>query len=593
MKTKVKSNFIIAGCSAFILGLFAPLDFLYSNLDDLWMDIYNVIDGVLLVTGILFMVLFIILAVESILSYKLRFDDIAIKILISYMTIAFYIQGNYIRIPYGALNGNPIVWNDYLAEDITSICAWLGMLLLVLLAIWRLGREKTIRYLIRCLAAISAVALFTLLVEYGILGGMRNKTEKMATTQNMWTYSEEKNVNILLLDYFDSRLLTELLQEDDEVSDILSDFEGFTFFRDTLGCYNLTDYSIPTILTGGLYLGQSTYGEYVNKAYDESALMQKLRGEKWNTNFYTTVTLPQGKTAKDIDNIAPMHLKPKYKAKFIIDFYGMICFRYFPTPLKRYFYDCYFEVGANRAADVDNRTNSDYKLIEAYNWDNIVWYNGCVGEYDKVERKTFHFYHLKGVHPPRQYDSDFRFTANPDEISLHEGAKLNLIIAREWINRLKEEGVYDNSVLIIMADHGSWEYEDGHHLSQTPLLMIKGYSEKHDFMINDGIPVSYIDMSEAITELMDGKKAVDCFDNMLRRCKLMDREYKHVQGIEEFVISLNDAAEPRWTGRYRPFFFIYLMNEMGTDSVGGPFYEGFTEYPAYEADYMIQTGNVY
>ena len=53
----------------------------------------------------------------------------------------------------------------------------------------------------------------------------------------------------------------------------------------------------------------------------------------------------------------------------------------------------------------------------------------------------------------------------------------------------------------------------------------------------------------------------------------------------------DDNIEP--VGRIRSFYFTYLMNEMGIDSVGGPFYEGVTEYPAYEPDYMIRTGNIY
>ena len=60
---------------------------------------------------------------------------------------------------------------------------------------------------------------------------------------------------------------------------MMTEFEGFTFYRDTLGCYNLTDYSIPTILTGEMYFGDKKYGEYIEKAYSNSKLFNRLSQE--------------------------------------------------------------------------------------------------------------------------------------------------------------------------------------------------------------------------------------------------------------------------------------------------------------------------
>ena len=579
-------NLVISLSFAFVFGVFAPLDFLYSNLNDIWLDFSNIIWGIMIVSACMFLAMFCFLSVIDILPNGKMWVK-WIKVLIFCVFCAIYIQGNFVRIPYGALDGTPIVWNEYILENITDTIAMCGIFTVIIIAYAKLEWNRFIKYAGRIMLAIMAITIFTLFIEYVVLDGFRDKTYKMSTTKNEWVYSSNRNVNILLLDYFDSRLLTELLRDDADTREMINDFEGFTFYRDTLGCYNLTDYSIPTILTGQLYFGDKRYGEYIENAYKESALFNRLSEEGWDTNIYTTITLPQNEAADYFSNLQVMHLKAIYDKKLIRDYYGMVCFRYMPNIFKRYFYKYYFEVGANK--EIDGQDNTE-DTVFAYNLDNGIWNNECMKEYTIVDENVFHFYHLNGVHPPRQYHSDLSFTSYPDEVGLLEGAKLSMVIAHNWINRLKECGIYDNSVIIIMADHGSWEYEDDHHISQTPLLLIKGYDEQHEFRINQSIPVSYLDIQSALMNLMDGEDSINCFNDVMNRYGISDKkdEYYCVDELDTIV-----QGEATTVGRARVFYFTYLMNEMGYDSVGGPFFEGYTDYPAYEPNYMKRTGYVY
>ena len=573
---------------AFVLCFFAPLDFLYSNKNDLWLDAYNIISCVALITIITFLSMFVVgFLLEMIPKIGDKLQGIFFYVVIVVL-ISTYIQGNFIPIPYGAIDGSFIEWDAYKWENATSIVMWAGISLIMLIVYGRFGRIKFIKLSKTISLLICAIAVFTLVIEYGVGDGKEKKISQMSSTKNERLYSRDRNINILLLDYFDSRLFTEKL-EDEDVLRWLDEYDGFTFYRDTMGCYNLTDYAIPSILTGELYYGDITYGEYAEKAYLDSALFNRLTEEGWNTNIYTSITLPQGKASGFFDNVSLMRLKPIYESKLYKDYYTIVGFRYAPTPLKRYFYNAFFEVGANRMAEYEDRSQQQDDLIGAYDWDNILWINEMQHDFELTDDKVFHFYHVHGVHPPRQYDSDFNFTTDPNKVDLEEGAKFNLRIVRTWIERMKEEGVYDNSVLIVMADHGSWEYEDGHYLSQTPLLLIKGYDEHHELQISD-MPISHTDMQGAFQRLMNGEKGVNVFSDILTDYGL-STGYTKTYTIEEFK-NRKDAS-PERVGRVRSFYFTYLMNEMGTDSVGGPFYEGVTEYPAYEPDYMIRTGNIF
>ena len=45
----------------------------------------------------------------------------------------------------------------------------------------------------------------------------------------------------------------------------------------------------------------------------------------------------------------------------------------------------------------------------------------------------------------------------------------------------------------------------------NPLLMIKGYNEKHPYTVSQA-PLSYADLPEAYQRLLDHREAEDCFD---------------------------------------------------------------------------------
>ena len=63
----------------------------------------------------------------------------------------------------------------------------------------------------------------------------------------------------------------------------------------------------------------------------------------------------------------------------------------------------------------------------------------------------------------------------------------------KYLNRIKESGQYDNSIIIILADHGNNGYDPIGR--QNPILYIKGFDELHSEMIISDKKVSYEDLN--------------------------------------------------------------------------------------------------
>ena len=99
-------------------------------------------------------------------------------------------------------------------------------------------------------------------------------------------------------------------------------------------------------------------------------------------------------------------------------------------------------------------------------------------------QKRFIFYHLKGIH---------------DDPTLADGYLRSTAL---FLDLLREKGVYDNSYIVFLGDHGIHEIEEYHH---NPFLMIKKPGQKFEQMkendeivlIQDIAPTILYDMNLA------------------------------------------------------------------------------------------------
>ena len=108
----------------------------------------------------------------------------------------------------------------------------------------------------------------------------------------------------------------------------------------------------------------------------------------------------------------------------------------------------------------------------------------------------------------------------------------------DGINKLKESGVYDNSVIIVMADHGfACPPVKGAEGRQNPILLIKGINEHHDKVVKSTLPISYADLNTAYANLLDGKKGESVFGNIdkNRERRYLYYEYSKEDHMTEYV----------------------------------------------------------
>lgn len=495
---KLIPAYIISFVSGFMFFFYEPFTLYATNRDDFWFDVYIMI----LPTILLFMLYIIIACGIYTLIYfvnKKYFEgkkiyETAVTIGFA-LLIGFYIQGNYFIGGLPSLDGTKIEWIYYRKASAISAVIFAIPMVATFYSIKKYEFKKCAKvYSFICVAI--CIMLSTSLLTTAMSKDISAKKGKylVPTEKNLHTASENKNFYIFLLDAVDSKQFNYILQNSED-KDLLNDF---TYYPDTVCGYPFTRDSIPFILSGKWNENETEFYDYYNTAMDESALIDKLIEQDYCINIYDDDNMWNSEKASNIDNFnanTEMDIINYWKnvSKYVI-------FKYFPYYLKF--------MSKIETMNFDN-------CIAKTEYENFLWWNRPF--YDKIrehktlekeERNYFEYIHLEGAHVDFNLDKDLNYV---EDGTYEQKLEACVTLTKEFINRLKENGTYDNSVIIILADHGY--NESDFKGRQNPILYIKGIDEHHEEKTSD-IPVSYEDLSNAYIELLDGKKSDELFTNI-------------------------------------------------------------------------------
>ena len=108
---------------------------------------------------------------------------------------------------------------------------------------------------------------------------------------------------------------------------------------------------------------------------------------------------------------------------------------------------------------------------------------------------------MQGGHVPFLYDADLNAVGDS---SYTETLEANIRVIGQFLDKLKQSDLYDNSVIIVMADHGfDPQNEVSAYDRQNPLFLVKGVGESHPLQTSL-VPAAYEDLQDAYVRLMDG-----------------------------------------------------------------------------------------
>lgn len=522
---------VVSGFS-YMLLYYAPLEMFLNNLTEFWFTFETMeplIRSTAIAIGITGILLFLVLS----LTGRKIFNASLIILLTAYASL--YIQGNYFSGKLPPTNGETIVWAQFYDQYVISYIVILAAASVILI-VYRLAGKKQF-YAFSCFIAVLisgmlAAAQTTLVEEKKDL--TFSQMPHVTTNYNEWVYSSDKNVIILMLDAIDAELFTQVLANEPALTQGLADF---TYYPDTMGAYPFTSRAVPFVLSGQWYENQEEYTRFESLAMHNSPFLSRLGSEGYVMDVYEQDFLYDTDYSR-YENIIFDEPKISNDNEFRKLMFDLAWFKYAPFSLKQY---ADFDMSKFAALQELDGIESDLDA-DVYDWVDTDFNNAVFSQEIALRNeKVFKFIHLEGAHVPFYYDEEF----NPVNAKVGSYYKKVVACARmvtRYVQKLKDYGLYDQSVIVVMSDHGyNYDYNakqcrgaDGRN---NPLLMIKGFDEHHEFRTSGDV-VSFDDLQQAYARLLDGMHSQELFDykeGSARERRFLQFTYTEENHMEEYM----------------------------------------------------------
>ena len=514
---------ILALVASFMIFIYEPIITYAANIDDFWFDFNLMMPNIALFFGVMFFALLIAYILIYCISLIFKKDIIYKTVLIIsfILLVFFYIQGVYLVWNLPTLDGTTIEWGSYTADALISAAVMVVIITAEIILIKKFELDKAIKINKYITIAIFIMISISVLSSFANPNVLKEKVVSTATNRNINNASTDKNFFIFLVDAVDSYDFGNVVKDSDEYS---KTFEDFTYYPDTVSGYTFTRDSIPFIFSGEWNENETEFDEYASKAFNESKFLKELKSKNYEMNFYEYQVAWNDKNAECFSNI-DIYDNSVNGERFFKELTKYILYKYLPYPFKKY---SHIETADFESCKIDKEKNY-------FSWENKKAYENIINnELEKDSEKYFQFLHIEGGHVPFDCDEDV------NEIPVEEGTynkklKATLKIIDSYIDRLKRNDVYDNSVIVIMADHGYWNSEEnGRH---NPILYIKGANEHHE-MVTSETPISYEDLCNAFIELVQDKKSSELFQNIddNRTRRFIDNSFEGEDSMTEYEV---------------------------------------------------------
>ena len=432
---------------------------------------------------------------------------------------------------------------EKLSGNIYSQLANLGVFLFIITLTWYLIKKHYLKYIV--------IGGIVLLLSETIVSGIFlsryydgityinniNKTTNLLSDSNYIRFTKNhKNVIVLFVDRFLGILLPKILDEKPELKKVYS---GFVFYPNTVSFAINTVLGYPPCIGGYEYtpINMDKDNRNIQDKWLESSLMLMTLFK--NNNYLATVVDPIGdndpfmrfydnsnySNIYSSKNMNYIKMAGKYNTKFRNDvlkdsemndkiqkrLYIYTFLNIAPKNLKRFVYnDGYYLLAERNQNLIYFYYFSENSVISAYTsllyLKNITKFDSDQNTFTLIHNDLTHCFHFfqypsyKYIKPItnigiNKFNDDYSFMA------YHTAMATTLLIG-EYLDYLKHSGVYDNSRIIIVSDHGNKEFKYPHSTKFekeklypfNPLLLVKDFNQQSDlkidntFMTNADVP---------------------------------------------------------------------------------------------------------
>ena len=418
-----------------------------------------------------------------------------------------YVQSFFLNGKMGTLTGEGDHYS--LSTVLVNLLLWVliaAVIIVGAILLIKFKKEQLARSVVMFLALSLTVMQLTAFVSTvftsdGMTGSGVQKNYYLSDIGE-YEISSDKNTVMFIIDTCDGRYLEQAISE---YPDIFDGLDGFVYYPNATSTHSRTYPSMPYLLTGEICHFDKPYSEYVDEAYKNNSYIEDIKATGCNIGLYTNNQYVANKGMMSIDNSVS-------NSETRISFIGTLkqmgrisLYRNVPYALKSRFRYGGESVNENvifipKSAPQRCITSND-----------VAFYNRLVSDGIAVSgsySKAFRLYHMWGAHPGGKFDQNMQPAKQGSTTQCIRG---NFLIIQDYIRQMKELGVYEDSTIIITADHGSSNgSSDKRPLvidsAPTVAMLVKpsGCGMSNEGVTTSTAPVCHADLFSTVIASLDG-----------------------------------------------------------------------------------------
>lgn len=487
-------SFSVAGAFAFIMTFSLPLQ-TFKMAEEI---ILFPMDVLLKPLFVLAPAVFLLLA--AILFFLNRRFGAIFSILLAAVTFLFAVECGFLSFGLPELNGDFDAYYN-VPRMLMHIAVWTAGILLPLLFQKRI--VSWIPPLLLAMTVLNGAALVDALMRKNPLEGrgklIVKSTVNFDGTIERVKYARSNNVIMICLDAVTTEAVREVFRNSPELKKV---FSGFTLLGNNIGMNVVTMWAVPGFFTGKPVSPEIPITQYTSGMYSEDSALKKYIDRHYA--IYFRIGLPR------LSYIYPDQAKSR-KVSLLTPvedsmlqwmFHELFLFKITPFFLKgRLMRHYFYTVWPNRQKGFLSDTSAHTAAIRD---ENYIY--GVLAQAPLLGKEfpgAFHYHHFHGGHQPFQFDKDGKpvdRSAIPwqnDWRGYYERVMFEMKRVAKYFEALKKRGLYDDSVIIVCADHGLEPTRAKHGIPPryAPLLMVKCRNSTAPFAETD-LPTSHCKIAE-------------------------------------------------------------------------------------------------
>jgi hypothetical protein len=472
---------LIALAIAATVGLFVPLETALANRGELNVGLAELAEllapsVVVLTTGLL------VLALASAFVIGER----ALAVLCAFL-VCLWAQAALFQWDYGHFDGDAIDWSIHAGKGLIEAAIWAGALIVAAIRPRPIARWAG--WIALALIFAQSISLVAALRSGEELAGAGERSAESAAAPDtedasaFTTYSSERHVIVIVLDTLQSDFFAELLRQPDYAAAMPP---GFTYYRNAVAPYPTTRLSLPSMLTSKTpEYDVSAQGKVEQMRRSVPALLARGGWRSAVATISPDLLKCGGKArqralgieCRSAINLAALLQGMTERAAARIEaidaarsVYQVSVFRLAPHYAKRWVYDAGEWQIRDPLPDEEPLAEVDVRIGDSSRRDLIILETLAREARPGSPAPTFKFLHFFGIHVPTSIDRACGWNglersaaqsvqvrgAAREEDRRRTVAASRCLLGRvfELLRRLDEIGVYDESLVFVVGDHG-------------------------------------------------------------------------------------------------------------------------------------------